>query len=141
MTTTPNTPPTPALTTVQTTAGELADSRIERRERSVRALWPVGQPDEQGFQVYAALAVTHFGTPRYEYTVVLRRAEIKAEPWGVTEKLLLTAEAQLRVETVAARRYSVRRIEELLAAGLRTVRARYRDQDRAVRALFEPAPS
>jgi hypothetical protein len=136
MTTTPNTPPTPA----QTSAGELAEPRIERRTRSVRALWPVGQPDEQGFQAYAALAVTHFGTPRYEYTVVLRRVEIKAEPWGVTERLLLTGGAQLRVESVAARRYSGRRIEELPAAGLRTVRTRYRDQDTAVRALFEPAP-
>ena len=134
--TTPNTPPTPA----QTSAGELAEPRIERRTRSVRALWPVGQPDEQSFQAYAALAVTYTGTPCYEYTVVLRRAEIKAEPWGTAEKLLLTGGTQLTMETAAARRYSARRIEALLAAGLHTVRARYRDQDAAVRALFTPPP-
>ena len=141
MTTTPNTTTTPATATGQSSAGELAEPRIERRTRSVRALWPLGQPDQQGFQAYAALTVTHHGTPRYAYTVVLGRAEIKAEPWGVTEKLHLTATTQLRIETVTARRYSARRIEELLRAGLATIRARYRDQDTAVRALFEPPQS
>src|SRR4051812_38296040 len=34
---------------------------VEQHDRMTRVLWPVGEPDAEGFQLYMALTVQHYG--------------------------------------------------------------------------------
>lgn len=114
---------------------ELPAPTIEHRERMTRVLWPVGAPDAEGFQLYAALTVLHYGRceiagwPEYQYCAHLQRAQIKRGRGSVTEKIGVLSGAGLPVDSLPAARFSKQRMATFTEACRALVERRYAEGD------------
>jgi len=110
---------------------------VEDRSRSVRMLWPVGKPDEQGYQTYAELAVRHDGNPRYRYEVELRQTKIKREGIWVSEMFSVFGRKIERISSTPTKRYNGPRMRQLLDTALTDIRARHQAGDVVISGYFE----
>lgn len=112
------------------------------RPRGVRMLWPLGDPDPEGFQTYAELSVAYYGRPSYRYARMLTQTRIKPGPPLPIEVYGLLNRDALTLDAVAARRFSDATLRQLAEETLRMVRERHAGGDAEVRRFFEvPATS
>lgn len=118
---------------------KLGEPIVQRLDRGMRMLWPVGGPDDEGFQTYAALSVECDGRPAFRYASRLRRAEIKRESRWSTENFSALNSDSLTLNSVETRRFSRAKLRRLADEALRTVRERYDEGDPEVRRFFGPA--
>ena len=109
---------------------------VEQHDRMTRVLWPVGEPDAEGFQLYMALTVQHYGRaqiagwPEHQYRAHLKHAQIKRrEDGGTSETISVLSGAGFPVDSLHAPRFSRPRLASFTAACQAAVERRYTDGD------------
>ncbi len=105
--------------------------------RGRRLLWPVGEADDEGYQTYAALHVSHYGRPTYSYTARLGPAKVRRSGGVVTEEVSVFGRAGIQIAREPAMRFSTKALTKVLAAARAEVEQRYAEGDFEVVALFD----
>lgn len=89
-----------------------AYSRMRKETpRSQRLLWPIGEPEAEGYQRYVVLHTTHHKGSGYR--AYLSQTLIKREERVTSEKYTLIGRVQVMIYDEAAPRFSAKKLERV----------------------------
>lgn len=116
-----------------------ADPVLYVEDRTITAVWKVGQPDENGWQPEARLMVSHWPNAK-RYDAQLRVGRVKVEDGFTSEMLNYSALAnKVDIAEQDAARFNRNTFKAVYEKALAELRLRFEDGDGAVRAYFDPA--
>lgn len=110
---------------------------VEPSERDIEARWKVGEPDAEGYQMYAELSVGH--EAGRGYYAMLHVACIQESDGPITRRKMMLGIRAVRIHVEAPQRFHAARFPKVYDAALAELRRRFDSRDVLVTAYFDPS--